>query len=227
MTRSTLLTTIDDNRRARAVRERARCSRRRVSSSACRFACSTTRARWWPPSASRSSPPSVDDATQTVLVKAPLSATGGRSAPISSCASRSSSRPPGAHGAGRGRHAHQRPVLRVRGRERSRGATVARQRPSRSARFVGNDYLVLGGLKAGEKLIVSGVQKIGDGAPVSDAKPAGQAPGRGGRCSATFFIKRPDPRDRLLAPDHAGGRDRHSDAADRALSGAGAAVRDA
>ena len=31
---------------------------------------------------------------------------------------------------------------------------------------VGNDYVVLSGLKAGEQLIVAGIQKIGDGAPV-------------------------------------------------------------
>ena len=38
---------------------------------------------------------------------------------------------------------------------------------SRLGRVVGNDYLVLTGLKPGEKLIVSGIQKIGDGAPVA------------------------------------------------------------
>jgi len=32
---------------------------------------------------------------------------------------------------------------------------------------VGNDYVLKSGLKAGEKLIVSGVQKIRDGAPVT------------------------------------------------------------
>ena len=32
--------------------------------------------------------------------------------------------------------------------------------------LVGNDYIVVDGLKAGERLIVSGVQKIGEGAPV-------------------------------------------------------------
>ena len=36
----------------------------------------------------------------------------------------------------------------------------------------GNSYVVLGGLKPGEKLIVSGIQKIGDGAPVQAAAPA-------------------------------------------------------
>ena len=32
--------------------------------------------------------------------------------------------------------------------------------------IVGNDYLLLGGLKEGERLVVSGIQKIGDGVPV-------------------------------------------------------------
>jgi RND family efflux transporter MFP subunit len=43
---------------------------------------------------------------------------------------------------------------------------VARQRPIEVGEIVGNDYVVKSGLKAGDKLIVSGIQKIGDGAPV-------------------------------------------------------------
>jgi hypothetical protein len=31
---------------------------------------------------------------------------------------------------------------------------------------MGNEYIVRSGLAAGEKLIVSGIQKLGDGAPV-------------------------------------------------------------
>jgi RND family efflux transporter MFP subunit len=58
------------------------------------------------------------------------------------------------------------------------GALVAKQRPITVGQVVGNDYVVLKGLNAGENLIVSGVQKIGDGAPVRaeaaapDAAPA-------------------------------------------------------
>lgn len=44
---------------------------------------------------------------------------------------------------------------------------VARQRPLQVGEVLGNDYVVTGGLKAGEQLIVSGIQKIGDGAPVT------------------------------------------------------------
>ncbi len=46
------------------------------------------------------------------------------------------------------------------------GQTVARQRSVQLGPLVGNDYLLLGGLKEGERLVVSGIQKIGDGVPV-------------------------------------------------------------
>jgi multidrug efflux pump subunit AcrA (membrane-fusion protein) len=45
--------------------------------------------------------------------------------------------------------------------------TVARQRAVELGELAGNDYVVLKGLSAGDRLIVSGVQKIGDGAPVA------------------------------------------------------------
>jgi RND family efflux transporter MFP subunit len=43
---------------------------------------------------------------------------------------------------------------------------VAKQRPIEVGDVLDNDYIVRSGLKPGEKLIVSGIQKIGDGAPV-------------------------------------------------------------
>jgi RND family efflux transporter MFP subunit len=46
------------------------------------------------------------------------------------------------------------------------GGLVAKQRAIDVGEVAGNDYVVRGGLKAGEKIIVSGIQKIGDGAPV-------------------------------------------------------------
>jgi RND family efflux transporter MFP subunit len=58
------------------------------------------------------------------------------------------------------------------------GATVARQRAVEPGAVVGNDYVVKSGLKPGEKLIVSGVQKIRDGAPVQVTAPA-PAAGKG------------------------------------------------
>lgn len=46
------------------------------------------------------------------------------------------------------------------------GGLVARQKPIEVGQLLGNNYVVRSGLKAGETLIVSGIQKIGDGAPV-------------------------------------------------------------
>jgi len=43
---------------------------------------------------------------------------------------------------------------------------VARQKPIEVGELIENDYVIKSGLKAGDKVIVSGIQKIGDGAPV-------------------------------------------------------------
>jgi RND family efflux transporter MFP subunit len=59
------------------------------------------------------------------------------------------------------------------------GATVARQRAVQVGPIVGNDYVITSGLKAGDKLIVSGVQKIRDGAPVQVGAPAAAQSGAG------------------------------------------------
>jgi RND family efflux transporter MFP subunit len=44
--------------------------------------------------------------------------------------------------------------------------TVARQKPVSVGEVIKDDYLVTGGLTAGERVIVSNTQKLGDGAPV-------------------------------------------------------------
>jgi len=44
---------------------------------------------------------------------------------------------------------------------------VARQRVIQVGDLVGNDYVVLDGVKAGDKIIVSNVQMLADGMPVS------------------------------------------------------------
>ena len=110
--------------------------------------------------------PRVDDATQTVLVKSALRdappqlrvhqfvrsrivwrSTPGLTVPITA-------------------------VTRISGQyfcfvaEQGANGLVARQRPLQVGDLIGNDYLVLGGLKPGETVIVSGIQKIGDGAPI-------------------------------------------------------------
>jgi RND family efflux transporter MFP subunit len=44
---------------------------------------------------------------------------------------------------------------------------VARQRPVRLGDLVGNDYIVLDGLKPGERVVTSGIQKLAEGVPVA------------------------------------------------------------
>lgn len=51
------------------------------------------------------------------------------------------------------------------------GKTVAKQRRLEVGDLVGNDYIVRGGLNAGDKLITSGVQFLADGAPVAPLPP--------------------------------------------------------
>ena len=110
--------------------------------------------------------PRVDDATQTVLVKSALRdvppavrtqqfvrsrilwrTIDGVTVPITA-------------------------VTRINGKyfcyvvEKTDKGTVARQRPIDVGELRGNDYIVKSGLAAGDQLIVSGIQKLGDGAPV-------------------------------------------------------------
>jgi len=118
--------------------------------------------------------PSVDPATQSVLAKAALDRPGdlrndqfvrarivwrsaeGLTAPLVS-------------------------MTRINGRffafvaEGAGDKTVARQRAVDLGELVGNNYVVLKGLSVGDRLIVSGVQKIGDGAPVA-VNPGTAAP---------------------------------------------------
>jgi RND family efflux transporter MFP subunit len=127
--------------------------------------------------------PSVDDATQTVLAKLPLSAGGGfrpsqyvrahviwNTDPGLTVPVTAAVRINGAYF-----------VFVAESAEGDGGgppALVAHQRAVTFGSVVGNDYIVLTGLKPGEKLIVSGIQKIGDGAPVMSA-PSPQARARG------------------------------------------------
>lgn len=52
------------------------------------------------------------------------------------------------------------------------GGLVARQRPVRLGEVQGNDYVVLSGLRPGEQVVVSGAQKLGDGAPITQTAAA-------------------------------------------------------
>ena len=56
--------------------------------------------------------------------------------------------------------------------EKSGEQAIAKQRSVQLGDLVGNDYLLLSGLKPGDQLIVSGIQKIGDGSPVMVGPPA-------------------------------------------------------
>lgn len=59
-----------------------------------------------------------------------------------------------------------------------KGGLLATQRGIEVGELIGNDYVLTNGLKAGEKLIVSGLQKIfADKSPVSEAPPAGAVAG--------------------------------------------------
>ena len=109
--------------------------------------------------------PRVDEPTQTVLVKSLLKECLRRFAcsGTSACALSGPDTP--------GLSAPVVAVTRLSGQhfafiaEPKDGGFVARQRPIKVGDIVGDDYIVLGGIKPGERLIVSGIQKLGDGVP--------------------------------------------------------------
>jgi RND family efflux transporter MFP subunit len=51
--------------------------------------------------------------------------------------------------------------------EQGQGGLVARQKPIQVGELIDNDYVVVSGLRAGERLITSGIQKLADGAPIT------------------------------------------------------------
>jgi len=53
------------------------------------------------------------------------------------------------------------------------GAFVARQKPLKIGQIAGNDYVVLDGLKPGDRVVVSGTQFLVDGAPVVPQETSG------------------------------------------------------
>lgn len=114
---------------------------------------------------------SVDDATQTVLAKTALRNPGGRFRTDQFVRAQMvwSSAP--------GLRIPVTAALRINGQyfvfvaETGGGGTVARQRPVTLGAVAGQGYVVKSGLKEGDRLIVSGIQKIGDGAPVQAIPP--------------------------------------------------------
>jgi RND family efflux transporter MFP subunit len=64
--------------------------------------------------------------------------------------------------------------------ESENGKTVAHQKPIQVGQILGNDYVVNGGLKPGEHVVVSGTQFLTDGAPVIAQPAPNQASNAGG-----------------------------------------------
>lgn len=110
--------------------------------------------------------PRVDDATQTVLVKSLL-----RESPPSVRAQQFA-RARIVWRNAPGLTVPLTAVLRVNGQyfcfvaEQGEGGLVARQRPLELGDMIGNDYIVKSGVKAGDRIVISGIQKLGNGAPV-------------------------------------------------------------
>ncbi|MBA3295358.1 MAG: efflux RND transporter periplasmic adaptor subunit [Acidobacteria bacterium] len=110
--------------------------------------------------------PRVDDATQTVLVKSLL-----RESPPSVRAQQFA-RARIVWRNAPGLTVPLTAVLRVNGQyfcfvaEQGEGGLVARQRPLELGDMIGNDYIVKSGVKAGDRIVTSGIQKLGNGAPV-------------------------------------------------------------
>ena len=110
--------------------------------------------------------PRVDDATQTVLVKSAL-----RDAPAA-IRTQQFVRSRIVWRSADGLTVPITAVLRISGKyfcyvvDKGPNGAVAKQRPIEVGELLGNDYVVKSGLSAGDRLIVSGIQKIGDGSPV-------------------------------------------------------------
>lgn len=115
--------------------------------------------------------PTVDDATQTVLAKATLAERRGQFRADQFVRVRVIWR------TDPGLTVPVTAVTRVNGQyfvyvvEKNGEQTVAKQRSVQLGEMVGNGYVLRSGLKSGEQLIVSGIQKIGDGAPVRVGPP--------------------------------------------------------
>jgi RND family efflux transporter MFP subunit len=113
--------------------------------------------------------PQVDDRTQAILVKAQVPSTQGfRTEQFVRARIVWSAQP-----------ALTLPALavsRVNGQyfawvaESGEKGLVARQRPVKLGELVGNDYIVIDGLKTGERVVTSGVQKLAEGVPVAPAQ---------------------------------------------------------
>lgn len=63
-------------------------------------------------------------------------------------------------------------VMRISGKhfvyivEQHEGGLVARQQAIQVGELIGNEYVLVSGLKAGDRIVTSGIQKLGNGAPI-------------------------------------------------------------
>jgi len=122
--------------------------------------------------------PTVDDQTQTILAKAPITSGQTGLRPDQFVRARLIwSRDPELR-------VPVISVMRVSGQffayvavPADGGGLVARQQQVDLGPAIGNQYVVRGGLEEGDRLIASGIQKIGDGAPVQPLPPMGAARG--------------------------------------------------
>jgi RND family efflux transporter MFP subunit len=111
--------------------------------------------------------PQVDNTTQTVLVKARIANNEDRLRNLQFIRARV------IWGTRQGPVVPVLAVSRIGGQyfafvaEDQNGKLVAHQKPLRVGEMVGNDYVVLEGIKPGDKVIVSGTQFLVDGAPVA------------------------------------------------------------
>ena len=122
--------------------------------------------------------PHVDDQTQSVLAKALVTNAAGKLRPLQYVRARITWK------TAEGLVIPVTAVVRVSGQvfafvaEQMGDKLVARQRAIKVGAIAGNDYAVLDGIKAGDRVVVSGSQKLADGAPIQDV-PA--APTSGGQ----------------------------------------------
>jgi len=111
--------------------------------------------------------PEVDNTTQTVLIKAPVANSEDKLRHLQFIRARV------VWGTHEGPVVPVLAVTRLGGQyfafiaEDQGGKLVAHQKPLRIGDMVGNDYVVLEGVKPGDKVIVSGTQYLVDGAPVA------------------------------------------------------------
>jgi RND family efflux transporter MFP subunit len=115
--------------------------------------------------------PRVDDQTQSVLVK------GQVRNPAARCARRSV-RARIVWKTGEGLVIPVTAVLRINGQffafvaEDAGGKLTAKQRAIKVGQITGDNYPVLAGIKSGERIVVGGVQKLADGAPIQTTAAA-------------------------------------------------------